>query len=123
MSGFTIQFSPWGKFHAQKDNAAIHSWLQRVAEASKAAFEGGMGHYPPASSAGAWPNTRSGGLKGSIRTEVTSDSMTIGTGMPYSGFLRHGTSKMARRKMSDNALEEGMRSAGRLGHWVKWVRG
>ena len=41
---------------------------------------------------------------------MTSNSVTIGTSMPYSGFLRRGTSKMARRKMSDNALEEGMKA-------------
>jgi hypothetical protein len=30
---------------------------------------------------------------------------------------------MERRKMSDNALEEGIKQAGRLGHWVEWSRG
>jgi len=80
-----------------------------------------MGSYPPASAPGAWPNSRTGRLKSSIRSVVTSDSVTIGTSMPYSGFLRSGTSKMARRKMSDNALEEGVK-AGRLGRWVEWTR-
>lgn len=49
--------------------------------------------------------------------------MTIGTNRPYSIFLRMGTSRMARRKMSDDALKEGMRAAGRMGRWVEWARG
>jgi phage gpG-like protein len=81
-----------------------------------------MGSYPGPSSPGAWPNSRTGRLKGSIRFEVANDSVTIGTNAPYSGFLRSGTSRMARRKMSDNALQEGMKS-GRLGRWVEWSRG
>jgi hypothetical protein len=117
----TIEFSPWGQFHARKKTEEIRSWLQRIGKASEEAFRGGMGQYPDASAPGAWPNSRTGGLKGSIRSVVTSDSVTIGTSMPYSGFLRHGTSKMARRKMSDNALKEGMH-AGRLGRWVEWSR-
>ena len=121
MAGITLQFAPWSTFRARKDNAEIRSWLQRVAKASEAAFKGGMGNYPPASAPGAWPNIRTGNLKGSIRTEVTSNSMTIGSNMRYSIFLRTGTSRMARRKMSDDALKAGIR-AGRLGHWVEWTR-
>jgi hypothetical protein len=119
-----ITFQPWGHFRAVKDNSSIQAWLDSIGEAAEAAFRGGMGSYPPASAPGAWPNTRSGGLIGSIAHETTSNSVTIGTSMPYSGFLRSGTSRMARRKMSDNALQEGMKAgAGRLGHWVHWSRG
>jgi hypothetical protein len=122
VSGFEIEFSPWGQFHARKKTEAIRGWLNKVGEAGVEAFKGGMGSYPGPSAPGAWPNSRTGRLKGSIRSIVTNDSVTIGTSMPYSGFLRSGTSKMARRKMSDNALEEGMK-AGRLGRWVEWSRG
>jgi hypothetical protein len=121
MTGFTIEFSPWGKFHAKKDKAEIRSWLNRVGEASVEAFKGGMGSGGP-SAPGAWPNSQTGRLKGSISHRVSSDSVTVGSGMPYSIFLRTGTSKMARRKMSDDALKEGMQ-AGRLGKWVHWSRG
>jgi|SRR4029077_12639149 hypothetical protein len=118
-----ISFQPWGYFRAVKDNSSIQAWLDAIGEAAEAAFRGGMGGYPPASAPGAWPNTRSGGLIGSIAHETSSTEMTIGTSMAYSGFLRHGTSRMARRKMSDNALQEGMKAgAGRLGHWVHWSR-
>jgi len=119
----TISFQPWAEFRAVKDNASIQAWLNAIGEAAEAAFRGGMGSGPGHSAPGAWPNTQTGGLIGSIRHETTSDSVTIGTSMPYSGFLGHGTSRMARRKMSDNALQEGMRAgAGRLGHWAHWSR-
>ena len=127
MSGFTIEFSPWGKFHARHKPEVIRSWLHSVGEAGTAAFRGGMGKYPPASAPGAWPNSRTGSLLKTIRYEVGgggafNDTVTIGTDMPYSIFLRAGTSRMARRKMSDDALKAGIR-AGRLGKWVEWTRG
>jgi hypothetical protein len=126
VSGFTIEFSPWGRFRAIKRQGEIHRWLRAIGEAGTEAFRSGMGRYPPASAPGAWPNSRTGRLKSTIRYEVGGggafhDTVTIGTDMPYSIFLRHGTSKMARRKMSDNALKEGMK-AGRLGKWVGWER-
>jgi hypothetical protein len=117
----TLEFSPWSRFRARKKPEEIRRWLRAVGDAGTAAFRSGMGSYPPASDAGAWPHSRTGRLKGTIKSVVTNDSVTIGTSAPYSGFLRRGTSKMKRRKMSDDALKEGMR-AGRLGRWVEWSR-
>jgi len=127
MAGFEIEFSPWGRFRARQKPGAIEGWLHSIGKAGVEAFRGGMGKYPGPSAPGAWPNSRTGNLRGSINYEVGGGgsfhaTVTIGTDMPYSGFLRHGTSKMARRKMSDNALQEGMR-AGRLGRWVEWTKG
>jgi phage gpG-like protein len=116
-----IEFSPWGNFRARKKPEAIRSWLKGIGDAGTEAFRSGMGKWRPASAPGAWPNSRTGRLKGSIRSVVASDSVTIGTSTPYSGFLRTGTKKMARRKMSDNALKEGMQQS-RLGKWVEWSR-
>jgi hypothetical protein len=116
-----LQFTPWRPFYARKDPETIKSWLRAIGDASKAAFIGGMGSYPPASSPGAWPNVRSGSLLSTISVEVTADEMTIGSNMFYSAYLRSGTSKMARRKMSDDALKEGMAaSEGVLARWVHW---
>lgn len=120
MTGFTIEFSPWGSFRARKDISEIRGWLERVGAAAEAAFKGGMGSGGP-SAPGAWPNSQTGRLKGSISHEVGGDSVTIGSNMPYSIFLRAGTRKMARRKMSDDALKEGIQ-AGQLGRWVEWSR-
>jgi len=124
----SIEFSPWGKFHARKNDGAIRGWLNKIGKAGTDAFRGGMGKFPPASFPGAWPNSRSGKLKSTIRYEVGGGgafeyNVTIGTGAPYSGFLRSGTSRMARRKMSDNALREGVAAGGRLTKWVEWSRG
>lgn len=117
-----MTFTPWNEFEAVKKPAVIRTWLQGIAKASEQAFRAGASRaYPPASAPGAWPARRSGGLLGSIQTEVTADSVTIGTNQPYSGYLRHGTSRMARRKMSDDAMREGQFRA-RLGRWVEWQR-
>jgi phage gpG-like protein len=116
----TIEFVPWSPFRARKKPEVIRRWLNDIGKASERAFKNMKG-FPPASSPGEYPAIRTGRLRGSINYEVTDNSVTIGSNMPYSIFLRSGTSKMARRKMSDNALQEGMRGA-RLGHWVEWTR-
>jgi hypothetical protein len=119
-----ISFEPWGPFRARKRTEDIHSWLEKVAAASKSAFEAGMAGSPPGpGSAGRYPGIRTGALRGSIKTLVGGDRMEIGTNMPYSLFLRDGTSKMAKRKMSYEALKEGMAAVGRLQLWVEWTRG
>lgn len=86
---------------------------------------GSPGNY---SAPGAWPFVQSGKMKGTIDMEVSSSSVTIGSnayrgGVPYSLYLREGTpgGQMARRKMSDDALKLGMKSA-HLGRWVEWSR-
>jgi phage gpG-like protein len=117
---FTLEFSPWGTFQARKKREEIRRWLRAVGDAAETAFKN-MSKYPPASSSGQYPAVRTGRLRASIRTVVTDSSVTIGTNTRYSMFLRTGTSKMARRKMSDDALKEGMH-AGRLGHWAEWSR-
>lgn len=122
MVGMALEFESWSSFRAGRTGEK-RRWLERVAKESEAAFRKGMGHFPPVSAPGAWPNTRTGRLLGSIRTRVTDTEVTISTNTHYSMFLRHGTSKMGRRKMSDNALEEGLRAAGRMGRWVGWVHG
>jgi phage gpG-like protein len=118
---FTIEFQPWRPFLARKRKEEIRRWLRAIGDASEQAFKGGMGNYPPASAPGAWPNVRTGRLRGSIDSVVTDDSVTVGSNMHYSVYLRYGTRKMARRKMSDDALKAGMTKA-RLGKWVEWSR-
>lgn len=124
----TITFTPWAPFHARKKNEEIQRWLKAISDASVQAFRAGASRQWPGGDAkgsapGEWPMRRTGGLFGSVRGEVTSDSVTIGTSQRYSIFLRMGTRTMGgRRKMSDNALEEGRRKA-KLGHWVEWCKG
>ena len=123
-----IEFVPWASFLARKRQGAISGWLNSVAAASEGAFRKGASRQWPGGSArgsapGEWPMRRSGGLLGSISTEVSANQMTIGTNQPYSIYLRQGTSRMhGRRKMSDDALKEGLHGA-RLGKWVEWTHG
>src|SRR5262245_65258595 len=112
-----IIFTPWAPFFARKRPEEIRRWLQQVATASEQAFRSGASAaFPPPSAPGAWPHRRSGGLLGSISSYATDSEAVVGSNMPYSIFLRTGTSLMARRKMSDDALKEGMTKA-QLGHW------
>jgi hypothetical protein len=124
VSGFNLEFTPWAPFKADKDKDVVERWLNDIGEASVNAFRNGMSkNYPPSSAPGDWPANRTGSLRGSIDHEVSGDVLTVGTGMRYSVFLRYGTSRMARRKMSDDALREGMKAASNsLGRWVKWTR-
>jgi phage gpG-like protein len=123
MGSVGFEFTPWAPFHAHKDKDLVRNWLREIGKASEDAFRNGMsGHYPPSSAPGAWPHNRTGDLKKSIRSEVSGDVLTVGTQMVYSVYLRYGTSRMARRKMSDNALQEGIQQAGFLGRWVQWTR-
>lgn len=118
-----IDFKAWAPFHAKYDKRAFKRWLQIVARESEKAFKKMKG-YPPASSPGEYPAVRTGRLRASIQTRVTENAVEIGTNMPYSMYLRQGTRRMQRRKMSDNALQEGIASAKRLSKkWVGWESG
>jgi len=119
-----ISFKAWAPFKAKLDKRTFNRFLKVVAEESEKAFKSGMKGYPPASKPGRYPSVRTGRLRASIQTNVTADMVVVSTHMPYSGFLRHGTSKMKRRKMSDNALKEGIAAAKkRAGKWVGWTMG
>lgn len=132
-------WKPWRNVAAIHDKAAIQAWLQSLAQRSHFIFRAGMeasrggkvytqqlrwinGRIRPvgprgrphrASKPGDWPAVDTGRLKGSIRTVVTQESMTIGTSMPYSIHLL-GTpgGLIAPRKMSKQALQAGKARAG-----------
>lgn len=122
-----IEFKPWVPFYARKKNEEIHRWLQAVAQASVEVFRSSMGSGPGHSAPGAWPNSQTGNLKSTIGGYATESEAVVGSNAvrgataPYSLYLRIGTRKMDRRKMSDNALMEGMQKA-KLGRWVEWTR-
>ena len=119
-----LRMTPWGRFRAEYDASRAQRWLGEVGDAAEKVFKGGMKGYPPASAPGAYPNIRSGGLRGSIRKVVPSSSVEIGTSMHYSGYLAHGTRKMAKRKMSKEALQEAIpKVRGKLKDFARWRRG
>jgi hypothetical protein len=126
----TIKFTPWHPFRADKDESVIRRWLKKVGEESEAAFKKGAGRQwggGAGSSPGEWPMRRSGNLIDTIGHEVSGYSVTVGSGairtvragapFDYSNWLRS-----TGRKMSKEALQEGMNNAGEIGHWVRWIR-
>lgn len=131
-----MKFTPWGKFRAVKDPDVKSRFLKNVGEASEKAFKKGNRSaksgriYPKpgggryrASAPGQYPAMPTGALDKSIKYVVSGNRMDIGTSVFYAKFLREGTRKMRRRKMSDDALKEGLASArASLKGWVEWKR-
>jgi phage gpG-like protein len=119
------------------DAAAVQRFLQNVARTSHFKFRAGMqasrggriyrlkgGRMHKASAPEAYPAIRSGATAGSIRTEVKADEATIGTNTYYAKWLRSGTKKMKKRKMSPDALKEGVQAARpSLGHFARFRHG
>jgi hypothetical protein len=131
-----LRFKPWNKFHAEMDPDVFKRYLQLVAKESENAFKRGANRFKTgriyryngrdvqASGPGDWPAKRSGALLGSIQTRVLAKEVEIGTNISYGPYLAGGTSKMAKRKMMKEALQEGMKNArSRLKNWVKWEMG
>lgn len=128
MSGIRIEFTPWHSFHARKIPGAIERWLENVGKTSIRIWMSSMAQGSPGvhSASGAWPFVQSGHMKSTIGMELGAMEVTIGSNAhrgsaPYSLYLREGTSRMDRRKMSDDALKAGMKGA-HLGRWVEWSR-
>lgn len=131
-----LEFKPWGRFWAKKNNKIIRQYLRAVKDKSQEIFKRGMlgphsgriyarrgGRLHQASAPGEYPANDTGKLLASMRGRVTQIEATIGTNMYYARFLRTGTTKMARRKMSDNALREGRQaSRGKLKGFVAWSK-
>lgn len=131
----TLRFKPWREFHAFRDIRATAAFLLDTAAEAERIFRRGIsstktgrvyrrsgGRLHQASKAGDWPARDSGELYQSISSRVTGITrMEIGTTKAYSIYLREGTSRMARRKMSDDALREALPvTRARSQTWVKW---
>lgn len=128
-----LLFKRWADFLAEYNRALIRAWLEQVGNKTHLYFRGRMeasrggrrytqelrtirGRVVPvgprlrgphtASAPGDYPAKDTGRLIGSIRRRVTADEMEIGTGMFYAKFLKYGTRRMAKRKMSSDALRE-----------------
>lgn len=130
----TLELIPWKRFYARKNEQALRDWLSNIGSASVTAFRRGMrtgksgikysGQARRSSAAGEYPADQTGGLARTIRDDVSRNQVVVGSNAPYSGYLAYGTRKMAARKMSQDALEEGIeRASGRMAHWVGWSRG
>lgn len=133
---FTLSFKPWRRFTAYRDKLAVRNFIEDTAETAERRLKRGMrsgksgrvyrrrGGSHRASAAGEYPARDSGELFGSIRKRTSQREATIGTTKKYAIYLRLGTSKMARRKMSDDALKETTPiTRGRMKPWARFKRG
>jgi phage gpG-like protein len=132
-----FEFKPWRKFYSQLQRPVIRGWLSAVRARAQQHFAAGMlgrhsgriyrrrgGRRHQASAPGEYPANDTGRLLASLKSRQAKDSVTIGTNVHYAKFLREGTRKMARRKMSDHALVAGAEQAKpRSRGWVQWARG
>lgn len=145
-----LALTPWNRFKAEHDGALVRRWMQGVGDRTHLYFRSKMeasrggrvythelrtinGRVLPvrkrprgphkASAPGDFPAKDTGRLINSIRKETTSDEMTIGTTMFYARYLKRGTKRMKRRKMSSDALKETLPSArSGLRGFAKWRR-
>jgi hypothetical protein len=129
-----INFRPWGRFLAKRDKSVDARFMDAAAHESEDALRKGLAspksgiHHPGlprrSSAPGEYPANQSGKLRGSIRTSSSATRMDIGTTAKHAKYLRWGTVKMARRKMSPEAMAEGIPKARSvLRGWVAWAKG
>ena len=113
----SFEFIPWAAFEAYHDRKAIRKYLKDVADKSEETFvrriksgpkTGRMYGSHQASAPGEYPANRTGTLAGSVGSRSSDTEAEVGSNAPYSGYLRDGTRRMARRRMSDDALKETM---------------
>lgn len=133
-------FIPWGAFRAFRNKRVTTAFLKDVAKTSYDILRQGILNPPKTGriyrrkrgmhqasvniSEAEYPANETGALYRSADWTATANKAEIGTDMYYSKYLREGTKRMERRKMSDNAMKEGIDKArGRLGHWAEWKRG
>jgi hypothetical protein len=117
-----FEFRPWGRFGPVHDKNAVRRFLRDGAKIALKTFKDGLRNPPKTGrvykrkgglhqasinkTRAEYPARESGALLKSANSRVANDEFEIGSNMYYSRFLRDGTSKMRRRKMSDTALTE-----------------
>lgn len=133
-----LKFKGW-RATALHSKAHVTRWLGSVADGMRDVFRQGMlgphtgrvyrrrGRVHQASvnrRRAEYPASDTGRLLASLRAESTDRTARVGTGAPYAAYLRSGTSRMKRRKMSDDALDEGYKSTRQgVRGWVSWQKG
>lgn len=132
-------FSGWRKFFAFYNRANVKRFVQDAAETSEDVFRDGVEsgpktgriyrrrrgfHQASVNRAGAeYPANDTGALAKSIKSTATATEATVGSAMYYAIFLRNGTSRMQRRKMSDTALQTALPTVrSRMKAFAEWKR-
>lgn len=126
-------FTPWRRLTVKRDKRVDRIFLTGLGRAAAIRFMDAQlwpksgrwyrrpGRWHRASARGEYPAKDTGNLRASEDFDVTSNSVIVGNTADYSKWLRDGTTKMARRKMSDNALSESTEGArSLLKGWVRW---
>lgn len=109
-----VVFTPWKHFGVRRNDAAIRELLHTVGTLTKkkmvveslAGKSGRVYGSHVASAPGEYPASHHGRLSASYVIESNGvESVTVGTNVPYSRYLRAGTSKMAPRQFLMDALK------------------
>lgn len=136
---FTFQFKPWGKFWPFYDKKAVREFLRTGSKIALKRLKDGLKNPPKTGrkyrrngrlhqasvnrALAEYPAKDTGRLFQSASKRVSATEFEIGTGMFYSRFLRDGTKKMRRRKMSDTALKESIpeirKNLRRFAYWKR----
>lgn len=131
-----IQFTIWNPFKAFRDYRVTTNYLRKTGRLAVKLFKADMmapksgqlyikrgGRRHRASAPGEFPANDEGLLRSTIDSTANRVETEVGTNTPYSKFLREGTGKMARRRMSDDALKLAIPlTRQELKGWVKWKR-
>lgn len=130
-------FTPWRKFVAFRDHRVTAEFMRQTAKEFEEEYKKAIRNPPktgrmyrrrgkmhqasrPLSE---YPANDTGRLQNSAKGQSTATSATVGTTMFYGKFLREGTRRMARRKMSDNIVKANTpRALARLRGWIVWKR-
>lgn len=132
-------FTPWRHFRAFRNRAVTTAFMKQVATEGENTLRKGILSPPKTGriykrkrgshqasvnrSAAEYPANDTGALAKSVRKVYTATKAEIGTNMFYSKFLRNGTRKMERRKMSDTAMKLAIaKSRFKLRRWAGWRR-
>lgn len=115
-------FTNWRAFYAYRDYGVDQAYLRRIGASAKRVFTDGIrspktgrvyrrrGGSHRASAAGEYPARDSGRHIATVDYKVSGSEVTVGSGMEYAKYLRSGTYKMARRLMSDTAMNRAIES-------------
>lgn len=113
----SLVFAGWRAFAVFRDKAVTDAFLRRIGASAEGEFKRGIaspksgriyrrrGRSHRASAPGEFPAKDSGAHLATVSHRVGPSEVTVGSGMFYAKFLRYGTKKMARRKMSPDALK------------------
>lgn len=134
----SLIFTAWRSFFVYRDRDVKQAYLRRIGASAEAEFKRGIasgksgrvyrrsgGRVHQASAPYEYPAKDSGRHLATVGHQVVgADEVVVGSGMFYAKFLRNGTRKMARRLMSDTALNRAIeRDQIGVGRFVRFRHG